>query len=127
MRRLLGALVVLAVIGMGAAWVLTAPTKRYSAAVAGLTGDPVAGEAVFWASGCASCHMVPGAAGEAELVLAGGMAFASAFGTFHAPNISTDTEHGIGGWTPAELAAAVMDGVSPTGAHLHTRPALQRL
>ena len=122
MRRIVTGLVAVAVIAAGAAWVMTAPSLRYSAAVAGLTGDPVAGEPVFWASGCASCHMSPGATGEAEKVLAGGMAFPSAFGTFHAPNISSDPVQGIGGWTPAQLAGAVMDGVSPDGAHYY--PAL---
>jgi len=122
MRRTLQGLVVVGVIGAGVAWVLTAPRLRQSAAVAGLTGDPVAGEAVFWAAGCASCHMAPGAVGAAQGVLAGGMAFPSAFGTFYAPNISTDPVQGIGGWTPAEVAGAVMDGVSPVGTHYY--PAL---
>lgn len=122
MRRSLLALVGVVLIGAGAAWVLTAPSRDHSAAVAGLTGDPVAGEPVFWAAGCASCHMAPGATSDAQRVLAGGMAFATAFGTFYAPNISTDAEQGIGGWTPVEVASAVMDGVSPVGAHYY--PAL---
>ena len=119
MRRVLLALLGCAVIGAGAAWVLTAPSLRHSEKVAGLNGDVATGEAVFWAAGCASCHMAPGATGEAQKVLAGGMAFTSAFGTFYAPNISTDAGQGIGGWTPAELAGAVMDGVSPNGAHYY--------
>ena len=45
--------------------------------------------------------MAPGAKGEAQLVLAGGQAFPTAFGTFHAPNISPSAE-GIGGWTTEE-------------------------
>lgn len=122
MRRIVLGLGILVVIGAGVAWVVTAPSLRHSEAVAGLTGDAAAGEPVFWAAGCASCHMVPGATGEAQLVLAGGQAFATAFGTFHAPNISSDTAQGIGGWTPMELAGAVMDGVSPSGAHYY--PAL---
>ena len=122
MRKFLGAVAVLGVIGAGAGWVLTAPQRTTSAVLAGLTGNAIAGETVFWAAGCASCHMVPGAEGAAELVLAGGMAFPSPFGTFYAPNISTDATHGIGGWTPDEMAAAVMDGVSPTGGHYY--PAL---
>lgn len=122
MRRTVLGLIGVGVIGAAAAWVLTAPSLRHSEAVAGLTGDPVAGEAVFWAAGCASCHMVPGSVGEAELVLAGGLAFPSAFGTFYAPNISTDAAEGLDGWTAAEVAGAIMDGVSPLGAHYY--PAL---
>lgn len=122
MRRIVLGLAGLAVVGAAAGWALTAPDTRHSDAVAGLTGDAMRGEAVFWAAGCASCHMAPGAVGEAQRVLAGGLAFATAFGTFHAPNISTDGGAGIGGWTPGEVAAAVMDGVSPNGAHYY--PAL---
>ena len=86
---------------------------------AGLTGDAVAGEAVFWAAGCANCHMAPGATGEARLVLAGGMEFPSAFGTFRAPNISPHPEAGIGGWSLADLGHALRKGVSPEGAHYY--------
>jgi mono/diheme cytochrome c family protein len=85
--------------------------------VAGLTGDPVKGELVFWAAGCASCHMAAEAKGEAQLVLAGGQRFPSDFGTFVAPNISQDPEQGIGGWSLLDLANALMRGVSPEGEH----------
>ncbi|MGL6208640.1 MAG: c-type cytochrome [Paracoccaceae bacterium] len=122
MRRIFLWLLVLGVAGVAGGLFLTAPRLKASVAAADLTGDPAAGEAVFWATGCASCHMAPGATGEAQRVLAGGMAFPSAFGTFYAPNISADTQHGIGGWTQAELAGAVMDGVGRGGAHLY--PAL---
>lgn len=122
MRRIVLGLAALAVVAGGVAWVVTAPDLTHSAAVAGLTGDAVAGKTVFIATGCASCHMAPEAEGDAQLVLAGGKPFATAFGTFYAPNISSDTEHGIGGWTPTELAGAVMDGVSPWGTHYY--PAL---
>ncbi len=66
--------------------------------------------------------MAPGAEGEAELVLAGGQKFPSDFGTFIAPNISQDPEHGIGDWSLLDLANALMRGVSPEGAHYY--PAL---
>ena len=79
-------------------------------------GEAAAGETVFWAAGCASCHMAEGAAGEAQLVLSGGQRFASPFGTFIAPNISTDPTHGIGGWSLADFASAVTRGVSPGSA-----------
>lgn len=111
-------LAVLAVIGAGAGWVLTAPTPIDDAEVAGLAGDAAQGESVFWAAGCASCHMAPDAKGDAQLVLAGGMRFASDFGTFVAPNISPSPE-GIGGWTLAQFASAVQRGVSPEGAHYY--------
>ncbi|HMO09828.1 MAG TPA: cytochrome c, partial [Paracoccaceae bacterium] len=63
------------------------------------------------------CHFPPGAEGEARRVLAGGQRFATQFGTFVAPNVSPDPDHGIGGWTLAEFAGAVTRGVSPAGEH----------
>lgn len=100
-------------------WWLSAPQGADPAAFAGLTGDAGRGEAVFHAAGCASCHMAPGAQGDARLVLAGGQRFETSFGTFVAPNISTDPAHGIGGWSVAMLADAVLAGVSPSGEHYY--------
>jgi len=115
--RIIGGLLALGLTGAGALWLLARPQPLDAAAVAGLTGDVARGEQVFWAAGCASCHMAAEAEGAAQLVLAGGQRFVSDFGTFVAPNISQDPEHGIGGWTLLELANALKRGVSPDGAH----------
>ncbi|MDQ2065450.1 c-type cytochrome [Xinfangfangia sp. CPCC 101601] len=101
-------------------WTLPAPLD--ASAMAGLTGDATRGEAVFHATGCASCHTAPGASDSDELVLAGGQRFASPFGTFLAPNISQDKAHGIGDWSALDLANALTRGVSRGGEHLY--PAL---
>jgi mono/diheme cytochrome c family protein len=120
--RLLRNLLILGVIGGGAAFWLTLPKPLSASAVEGLTGDAAKGEQVFWATGCASCHMAPGAKDEAQLVLVGGQKFASPFGSFLAPNISQDATHGIGDWTLLDLANALTRGVSKEGEHLY--PAL---
>lgn len=112
----------LGLIGAAVLWFLARPNPLSEADVAGLTGDSAKGEQVFWAAGCASCHMAPEAKGEAQLVLIGGQRFPSDFGTFIAPNISQDTEHGIGGWSVLDLASALTRGVSPEGTHYY--PAL---
>ena len=117
MRRLLVGLAILAVLGLGVFWVVTMPKTRDMAPFAGLKGDMTHGERVFWAAGCASCHAAPGAKDGGMLVLAGGGRFASPFGTFIAPNISTDPAQGIGGWTLEQFVHAVQDGVSPEGQH----------
>lgn len=117
--RLIPSLAMLAALGAAAGWWLTAPKPLPAAMTAGLTGDAAKGEQVFWAAGCASCHMAPGATGDAQLLLTGGQRFASDFGTFLAPNISTDPTHGIGGWSLAQFADAVMRGVSPEGQHYY--------
>ena len=106
------------VLGVGA-WVLTAPTQIEAEDLAGVEADPDKGEQIFLAAGCASCHAAPKAEGDAALVLSGGQRFASPFGTFLAPNISPDPEHGIGDWTDAQIVTAVMEGVSPQGAHYY--------
>ena len=116
MRRLIVALLALAILGLAAFWLLTKPHLRDTAAYSALTPDKAHGEQVFWASGCASCHMADKATGEAELVLSGGQRFATAFGTFLAPNISPD-KAGIGGWTLDDFIHAIQDGVRPDGSH----------
>ncbi|PQO23923.1 diacylglycerol kinase [Rhodobacteraceae bacterium WD3A24] len=117
MRRILLSLAVLALAGAGGYWWLTRPAPLPDAALAGIEGDAERGERVFWAAGCAGCHAAEEAEGDAFLVLAGGRRFPSPFGTFVAPNISPDDDHGIGGWSRAEFASAVMRGVGPQGTH----------
>lgn len=106
-------------IGAGLGWFLTAPDPLDPAFGAGLTADPEAGALVFAAGGCVSCHAAPGAEGDEKQVLAGGLAFASDFGTFYAPNISPDTNAGIGAWSLPGFARALTRGVSPDGQHYY--------
>jgi mono/diheme cytochrome c family protein len=115
--RVLRWLVGLGVVAAAALWFLARPDPLAEADVAGLTGDVARGETVFWATGCASCHMAADARGDAQLILAGGQRFPSDFGTFIAPNISQDREFGIGGWSLLDLANAITRGVSPTAEH----------
>ena len=122
MRRFIPVIVGLAVLGAGAFWGLTRPSTLPAAAFDGLSGDAARGQTVFWATGCASCHMAADATGDAQLVLAGGQRFSSDFGTFIAPNISPDPAQGIGGWDLPAFANAITRGVSPEGAHYY--PAL---
>lgn len=117
MRRLLLALVALVLVGGIAGWILSAPRPLPAETLAALPpGDAGRGEAVFWAGGCTSCHAAPKAEGEARFQLAGGVRLATPFGTFVAPNISPDRTDGIGAWTEADFANAMLRGVSPAGA-----------
>lgn len=100
---------------------VTRPRHVDPAEFDGLSGDIDRGALVFAATGCASCHAAPEAEGEARLVLAGGKGFASPFGTFYAPNISTG-QNGIGGWSLLDLADALRHGTSPDNRHYY--PAL---
>ncbi len=97
--------------------VLTRPQRVDQAQLAGLTPDLERGEAVFYAAGCASCHSAPNA--EDKLALAGGHRFATEFGTFIAPNISSDPDAGIGAWSAQDLANALIHGTGPNGQHYY--------
>lgn len=119
MRKLFIWPAVLLLIGAAAFWWLTMPQPLPASATAGLTGDATRGERIFWAGGCAACHADAKAEGAAKLVLGGGQEFPSPFGTFVAPNISPDPKNGIGGWTVADLANAMLRGVSPDGRHYY--------
>ena len=106
-----------ALLGFAGFLLVTQPRPGDLADVQTATADASRGQLVFAAAGCASCHMAPGAEGEAELVLAGGQRFASPFGTFIAPNISPDPAQGLGDWTQDQFARAIRDGISPAGQH----------
>lgn len=62
------------------------------------------------AGGCISCHE-----GHDTEGLSGGMAFASEFGTFYAPNITPDIETGIGQWQGKDFLLALQHGRGPQG------------
>ncbi len=122
MKKILLALAVLGVGGAVGFLFLTAPKPLPSerlAAIEALVGDATQGETLFWAGGCASCHAAPGAADAARLVLSGGLRLNSDFGAFVAPNISPDPMAGIGGWSLADFANAMLAGVTPDGGHYY--------
>ncbi|MGB7262847.1 MAG: cytochrome c [Albidovulum sp.] len=119
MHRFFGVVLIAVVLGTGVAAFLVQPNPLPKDVLAGLEPDPTRGEQVFWAAGCASCHADTTATGADKLVLKGGQRFPSPFGTFIAPNISNDTEVGIGAWSTLDLANAMMRGVSPDGQHYY--------
>ena len=119
MRRVLAGVVLLGLAAVAAGLWLTRPDRLPAAALASVQGDATRGAMVFWAGGCASCHAAEDAEGEDRLVLAGGRAFPSEFGTFYAPNVSPDPQAGIGAWGFEDFANAVQRGVAPDGAHYY--------
>ena len=120
MRRLAAGLVLLALLGVAAFWVATVPRGLSAAEIAALpAGDAGRGEAVFWIGGCASCHAAEKAKGEERLKLGGGRVLRTAFGDFVVPNISSDPADGIGAWSEADFANAMLRGVAPDGRHLY--------
>jgi mono/diheme cytochrome c family protein len=117
-RRILAAILVLGLAAAGAAWLLTAPkTLPASELAAGYHPDLANGQAIFNAGNCSACHQTPGQA--ERTVLGGGLKLKSPFGTFTAPNISPDKDHGIGGWSELQFANAMKRGVDDEGKHLY--------
>lgn len=120
MRRFAGSLLALVALLAGAFWLLTSPSRLDAGQIGQLAGaDAARGARMFAAGGCASCHAAAGAKGDARLLLGGGAPLVTPFGTFHAPNISPDPVHGIGGWSLADFANAMQRGVDPDGRHLY--------
>ena len=117
MRPLLPILLAVVLVAAAALWI-TRP-RAFAADEWTLTGDASAGERVFHLAGCAGCHSAEGAEGDERLVLSGGRRLVSPFGTFLVPNISSDPAAGVGDWSDAELASAIMRGTSRDGAHLY--------
>jgi mono/diheme cytochrome c family protein len=119
--RGIGALAVLAVLGFAVFWFVTAPsTLPANALEEGYKPDLANGETMFTIGGCVSCHKTPGQ--DDRLHLGGGLGLASPFGTFYAPNISPDPQHGVGRWSELDFVNALLRGLGPDGQHLY--PAL---
>ena len=74
------------------------------------------GQQIFWAGGCTACHTDRANGGP---LLAGGRALKTGFGTFFTPNITPDTETGIGAWSDADFLRAMREGVAPDGHHYY--------
>jgi len=118
MRKFLIGMAAICAVGAAALWGISAPRPMDAARPAFVAGDVIQGEAVFHAAGCASCHIAPERDADPK-ILSGGREFISDFGTFIAPNISSDPEHGIGAWSAEQFITAVMRGISPDGTHYY--------
>jgi mono/diheme cytochrome c family protein len=114
---LLRSVLVLAVLGLAAFYVLTIPSTLPADALKPRTADLANGETMFNIGGCSSCHATPKQ--EDRRKLGGGLALRSPFGTFKVPNISPDPNYGIGGWTELQFANAVLKGVGRGNEHLY--------
>jgi mono/diheme cytochrome c family protein len=88
-----------------------------------LRPDIEAGEQLFWAGGCSSCHATPRGErrprGDERLYLGGGLKLESTIGLFRVPNISTHVDDGIGDWSMIDFVNAVKKGISPGGRHYY--------
>ncbi len=110
--------VTLAAVGGATFFVLTRPAELPKEALTSVrAADIKAGETMFNAGGCASCHATPGQ--DDKKRLGGGLAMHTPFGTFKVPNISPDPKAGIGSWSEQQFANAMIKGVGRSGEHLY--------
>jgi mono/diheme cytochrome c family protein len=72
------------------------------------------GQYLVAAGDCMSCHVRDG--GEP---LAGGLGLKTPFGVIYSANISSDSQTGIGGWTPDQFYRAMHDGIGAQGEYLY--------
>ncbi|MGK0168507.1 MAG: mono/diheme cytochrome c family protein [Gammaproteobacteria bacterium] len=89
---------------------LTTGSALRAAEPAGGGAEVKAGKYVFQIAGCRACHTE-----EGKALVAGGPGLDTPFGTFFAPNITPDAEHGIGAWKIEDFVAALGEGVAPDG------------
>jgi mono/diheme cytochrome c family protein len=105
-----------------ALWWLTVPATVPAAALPAYTPNLDNGRTMFNAGGCASCHATPSDDPDKvdRTMLGGGLALKSPFGTFYVPNISSDANDGIGGWSEADFVTALWKGTAARrGRHLY--------
>jgi mono/diheme cytochrome c family protein len=117
LRTFIAGLIVLALAGAAAFYVLTIPVPAVTAPLPARAADLANGETMFNIGGCAACHATPKQRNQRRL--GGGLALASPFGTFKAPNISTDATHGLGAWTEEAFVNAMLRGIGRSGEHLY--------
>ena len=115
LRKLILAIIALAVIGFAAFWFITIPATVPASALGSHTPDLANGKEMFFAGGCISCHATPGQ--DDKTGLGGGLGLKSPFGTFYVPNISPDPNDGIGKWSEGDFVTAMTKGTSPDGRH----------
>ena len=124
MRRVLLALLVLAVAGGAIFFVLTMPRTIPASALPAHEPNVKNGEYMFIVGGCAECHAEPlkkcnSAKTKDKTALTGGRCLNTPFGVFNVPNISPDKESGIGTWSTIDFVNAMKMGIAPGGEHLY--------
>ena len=117
LRKLAILVLVAGIAGLALFWFLTIPATVPASALAAHQPNLENGKTMFYAGGCASCHATPGQ--DDRTRLGGGLGLKSPFGTFYAPNISSDPKDGIGNWSEAQFVTAMLKGTSPDGSHYY--------
>jgi mono/diheme cytochrome c family protein len=115
--RVAGALMAVALIGLGGAvvWRLSDRDPEVTMPDRQPTPELIArGEYLTKAADCAACHTVPGGA-----PFGGGVSFKLPFGTIYSTNITSDRDTGIGTWSDDDFVRALHQGIAKDGTHLY--------
>lgn len=72
------------------------------------------GKALAIAGDCAGCHT-----NDPARPFAGGKRIDTPFGAIYAPNLTPDTDTGIGGWSDGDFYNALRFGIAPDGSHYY--------
>jgi len=82
---------------------------------AAAAADLANGKYLYTAADCIGCH-----AGQGSSALpSGGLGLDTPFGTFRAPNITPDKQHGIGHWSELDFRRALREGIGKEGQYLY--------
>lgn len=119
LKRLLGLIVVLLVIGAIAYVLLNRgdDSPGSAPALAGAPGNATPlqrGEYLTKAADCIACHTTPGGK-----PFAGGVAFKLPFGVIYSSNITADETTGIGRWSDQDFLRAMHEGIRADGKRLY--------
>lgn len=113
------ALALVAALGLGVFWWLSAPQPLTATDIPQHQPDVANGERLYHAAGCISCHQPsPDLANVEKTVPAGGAPFHTPAGTLYPINLTPDPDTGIGKWSDLDFLNAVQRGISPEGRHL---------
>jgi mono/diheme cytochrome c family protein len=117
-KRNIGALALLAALGLLAFWLVSAPRPLSADAIPVHTPDLASGEKLYHVAGCHSCHLPKSDSGIDAGLPAGGTPLKTPVGTLYPPNITPDPETGIGNWTDLDFVNAMQQGIGRNGSHL---------
>jgi mono/diheme cytochrome c family protein len=117
LKRIIGGLALIAVLGLVAFWVLSMPRPIAEAALPKHAANVENGQLIYNIGGCHSCHK-PAAEGADAALPSGGTPLKTPVGTLYPPNITPDTDTGIGAWSDIQFVNAMQRGIAPDGSHL---------
>lgn len=109
MRLLLNICLVTGLLVLGGIGYISLNSQPESITLQGEPGDIARGAYLARVSGCIACHT------NNDGALVAGAPLETPYGTFYAPNLTTELKTGIGNWSEEDFARALRHGKSPTG------------